>query len=290
MDAGVVGVDEPGPGNRRYHCIVANHGPGFPELVPSAISLCGVDQTDPIAASGTADTLSQTLTTSVPNTLWIGTAVAHNGTIRVSSGQTEVAGFTLASAAPALSTAYLANVAAGTHTVSWTASGGSGSVGVVVAAIRPAPSVVLSSINDGLVLIPVPILMYGIQPQIIATQYQGSGSGGDTQLCAWTGPGTRPGAFGGGAIVCSYNDGSGLGCGSSNVCLFEMLTYDKNNPAGTTFGLVNSLTSYGAGNTPACYDEHGNHENQGAVFFARASYFSTSAAWIETRFNFINRA
>ena len=248
------GLTNPAPGTADIIASWPTMDQTSQQLVPSAISLCGVDQMNPIAASGTADTLSQTLTTSVPNTLWIGAAVAHNGTVRVSSGQTELANFTLASAAPALSTAYLANVAAGTHTLSWSATGGSGSVGVVVAAIRPAPSVVVSSIDAGLFLLPVPILAYGIQPQVITTQYQGPGSGGDTQLCASNGPGTRPGAFGGGAIVCSYNDGSGLGCGSSNVCLFEMLTYDKTNPGGTTFGLVNSLASYGAGNTPACYD------------------------------------
>jgi hypothetical protein len=79
-------------------------------------------------------------------------------------------------------------------------------------------------------------------------------SGGDTQFPTWTSAATRAGSWGGGSIVGSYNDGSGFGCGSSSICLYEYLTYNPASQSGATFGLVNTMTSYGSSSVSSCYD------------------------------------
>lgn len=112
------------------------------DVSSAAFSLTGVDAGGPINVFGAGTgTVSQTVTTTVGGAWMVGSAATHNGNLSPSTGQTELVNWNSGGAATNAA-GYIGPVSAGSNTMTWTASGGTGSgEGIAVVALQPAANV-----------------------------------------------------------------------------------------------------------------------------------------------------
>jgi hypothetical protein len=239
----------------------------YSSIYIASISLFGVNQDNPTPVLPSIDlstanlTTTATLSTSVAGDFLIGVAVSDGNrasSMTAATGQTEIitgsAGRQNVSSPVIGSIAYKANVGAGLNTLAWTSSPPA-PAGITLVAVKPAGDIIRSPVGE---------YSYPSQTRTIPRPYVTSGqdiaspSGGDTQYCTWVGAGTKSGEFGGGSIICQYNDGvGGLGCspnGGNSICIYQLANYDKTNIANTTFAGINNMTSYGPFAASSCYD------------------------------------
>jgi hypothetical protein len=212
-----------------------------------SLSVYGVDQTTPENTTAVAGTgvCTVNITPTLTNTRLLAVGVNQNGFSSWTGGSNIAATIwdNLAGGAQVSGSGYSNSVASGSQTVGAFAC--NNGQGVAAVAINPK---VINLVTNPSTRIPV--------PTVLATQYQGTSSGGDTQFTAWVGSGVLAGNFGGGSIIANYNDGSGFGCTTVDACLYRMLTYDPTGVSAATFANVNTFSSYGVFNGD-CYDGAG---------------------------------
>ncbi len=225
----------------------------------AGVSFTGVDPTTPFnATSSLPNSVTVDITTTVNNSWLVGAVVNDGGGGAPYNGElTQIWG---AHAGLLTAGGYRGPLTAGTWHWRW-AYGGGTPEGIVVVAMNPyippaaPPTANSTQTAMGLgAMVPSgnrPSLT--ITPVITHSQLVTSGGGGDTQFCTWASAAILPGVYGGGSIICSYNDGGGFGCGSASNCLYKYGTYDPAGFGSVDFANVNTMTSYGIVGD-FCYD------------------------------------
>lgn len=247
---------------RGAHKIVASWPStvnGYDARYITSVSFCNVNQNYPsstvgasISASTTATGLSSataTVITTVAGSMLLGLGFSGNATsMTPTTGQTEL--HNIKSGYMHVAYGYQSAPAAGSNTITWTQSGGDTNTGMVLLALSPYATPL--TIPGGRVSYspPAPLML---RPYQNSTYNIPADSGGDTQFFTWTSAATRPGNWGGGSIVGTYNDGSGFGCTGSAVCMYEITAYDPTVPSATITN-VNQLRSYTNGPNTACFN------------------------------------
>jgi hypothetical protein len=243
------------------HSITATWGStpnNWDAMFASSLSFFGVNQDKPSilksvdVTAGNA-TNTATVATSAASDWIIGVANAVNAsTMTATTGQTELQNVKDSSGAAHIAVGYRGPVSAGSNTMTWTTDNNS-PTGIAIAAIRPFVGNVTASTSGGGDRLYLPPPPPAPRPYQVSSFKVPSPSGGDTQFYTWTSSATRAGNWNGGAILGTYNDYGGFGCGSSSICLYEITAYNSSTPSWTT-GLVNGMTSYLGSSDLGCYD------------------------------------
>lgn len=236
----------------------------------AAIAFTGVDQTAPENTTFTDNSLqSTTLTATVRNTWLLGVALNHNGNLTASNGQTQLFYQNSGSWAVTAMAGFVGPSVRGSNTIGWTQDSGTATWGMAAIAIRPAQS--QQGVDETIASAASIKTSFGtrpsltISPAVTATQPFADNVGGDTIYTAWVPASIRSGSYGGGSILGSYNDGTGMGCTNQQICLFSMDTYDPTGVTPPTFTNINQMTSYGTIGT-LCYDSTVGVHKSRAVF------------------------